>query len=177
MRKIVITLLASILAFTMVASAAAQLSNTATVTITSTGALVVSVQSASFGTHPYSFSAQPVTGNIVIGVQDNTGSGAGWNVTLLGGPFSRDANTSFPISNLALAAGTPVRDAGQAVTAGLTTIGLSPVSGTAQKVASATTLNGMGQYTVTSVGTLTIPGGTLIGTYNSTLTVAINSGP
>lgn len=175
MRKFTNFLIAGAFALSMVATGAVQAAPNAEVTITSTGSRVVSIEAIDFGDKTYSFSTQTATASAIVKVEDNTGSGSGWNVTLQGVDFERDASTKIAIGNLSLAAGTPASTAGQAttgITAPAITVGTGPA-----KIASAPALSGMGHYTITYPGTLTVPGGTLVGDYKSTLTVSITAGP
>jgi hypothetical protein len=156
----------------------------ATVTIASTGVLSVLVSDAAFGTHPYSFTnTVGVPGSLTVTATDERGTAAGWNVNLSGTDFSRDVNTSFDISNLNLTAGTVVGvpfGGATASASGITASSAAPVleTGTSvTKVLSAAVLSGAGQFDLPMTGSLTIPAGTLVGTYTSEVTVTIVSGP
>lgn len=177
MRKIMGTIFALLIAFASVSSAAAQDTGSATVIIESDGVLVATILDATFGTVPYDFADQTASTDIVVNVEDNTGTAAGWNVTLFGTDFIRDGATTFPVSQLVLGTGTPVSTEGAGVD-GVTAPGITAGSTSpGEKIASAELLAGMGVYTITYPSTLTVPGGTLVGQYQSTLTVTITTGP
>jgi len=177
MRKVFGVVLAGMMALSTFGGVTAQDQGSAIVTISSDGLRTATIEDATFTPVEYSFTDETATASIVVNVEDNTGSGAGWNVTLYGTAFERDTNTSFPVSNLVLGTGTAESTSGQAAT-GITATGITV--GTAspgEKIASAALLSGMGHYTITYVGTLTVPGGTMVGQYESTLTVTITASP
>lgn len=166
------------------ASAATSDDGTATVAITSAGGLLeVEIDNATFVSKPYDFAAQSTTGTIVVRAQDNTGTGLGWNVTVYGDDFTDGATPTphtFAVSNLGLSNNNVASTVGQpatTVTQSGTTSGMPSTSGTAAKILNANINNGSGRYTATYNGALNIPGGTLVGTYTSTLYVSISTGP
>lgn len=158
-------------------SLSAATEGTASVRVTSDGTLSVSIDDAAFEDVPYSFDETSTESTVVVKVEDNRGTGAGWKISLHGSDFVNDDGASFDISNLALTAGTATTTAGQDVS-GITTSGVT-VSGDSSEVviASAQQSAGMGHYTIEYPATLHVPGGTLVGDYKSTLTVDVATGP
>jgi hypothetical protein len=161
----------------------------ATVRVTSdttTNYLAVSINSADFGGVPYSFQNQQANASLTVGVTDTRGSAAGWNVSLNATDFRNgDGSQFFGIGNLSLVAGTQVGQpyiSGDPMpsTANMTAFSAAPVQKTGDsttKIWSAAELAGAGKFELPMAGTLTVPGGTLVGDYTSVVTVSIISGP
>ena len=136
----------------------------------------------------YQNAAHPVTGTMVLTAEDNTGTGAGWNVTVVSSDLvwvgSANGGADIPAAALALtAAADPVLVAGQAIgVAAATGPQVPPTSplgslDTPRKVLSATAAYGAGTYTQDLGMTLTIPAMSRVGTYTGTLTTTISSAP
>ena len=134
----------------------------------------------------YSHSAQTNTGSMTLTADDSTGSGEGWNVTVLSSAFvysgtsangSDIAATNFSLSSAAA----PVSTAGQAVDAtnGPKVPTISPVGtlDTARKVVQANASYGLGTYTQALGASLTVPAQSRAGTYTGTLTTTIAAAP
>lgn len=177
MRRVISTLMASVVAISFLAGANAQTTGTATVNVTSSGQRTVAIGNANFGPISYSFQDQDVNTPIVVTVTDNSGSGAGRNVTIFGEDFDRPDGRSFDIANLGLDTGVAESTAGQPATGVTAPGGTVTESSPGTTIASAPALQGMGAYTISYPATLTVPGGTLVGEYQSTLTVSIATGP
>lgn len=181
MRKFIHMMLGGLMALGMVAGVSAQTTDDAQIEVgvNPTGTRdVIIVQAPDFGSVPYSFNSQTVTtttsaGNLVVVATVNTGTDEGWNVTLSGEDFIA---TTFPVGNMVLGAGSVAASPG---TAGNVTTTPGAVQASSTEIISASeAYSSNGQYTVTFASNqLTVPGNTLVGTYTSTLTVAINSGP
>ncbi len=160
----------------------------ATITVVS-GGLVVTViggGSVAFSNLTLNGTDQTVnpTGTPTIRVIDATGSNAGWNVTFTATDFISGANT-IPNTNFSFnpTGGSLVRISGQAVDG---TNGPKEAGGGSQvlsgSVKALTTSAGYGKgkydYTpATGSFSLTVPATTLVGTYTSTLTITLSSGP
>jgi len=127
---------------------------------------------------------QAPTYTLPMTVNDATGSGTGWNVTVTsttfstGGPtpklLSTSASTVTGVSS-SCASGTctnPTNSIGYPLTV---PAGSSPP--TAVKLFNAAANTGMGKFTVTPTVQVSIPANTYAGTYTSTVTVAVVSGP
>jgi len=162
-----------------------QATGNATVSITSdttTNYLAVSVTNAAFGGYAYSFVDQTAAGSLTVTATDTRGTAAGWNVSLSASDFAAGTER-IAIANLALTAGTPSALAfggSTGSTAGVVATSAAPVQQTGtstSKILSAGVGSGAGQFQLPMTGALNIPGGTLVGSYTSTVSVAIVSGP
>ncbi len=116
-------------------------------------------------------------------VSDPTGSGAGWNVVMTATQF-KDATTTntLPLGSLTVAApGLTELDTGSSSAADITKRSGTIDTATGTTILSAQAGQGMGSYTASiSPNALTLkllPKDVKTGTYTSTITVAINSGP
>jgi len=115
-------------------------------------------------------------------VEDPTGTGAGWRVTMKATPFTNAAGDTLPTGSLSVTAPSVAKiDAGSS---DLTTI--TPSGGTLDTDLGTVILNaagggGMGSYTVAfgadALNLNLLPKYVKSGTYNSTITVTIQSGP
>ncbi|SET27175.1 WxL domain surface cell wall-binding [Oceanobacillus limi] len=116
-------------------------------------------------------------------ITDATGSGAGWNVIMSATQFT-DPNTqrTLPAGSLSVKAPNLIANEGSGSTPAddiIKTGGLID-DGAGTTILSAGTDEGMGSYTTSfdpDALTLNVPGGAYTGTYTSTVTVTINSGP
>jgi hypothetical protein len=149
------------------------------------GARTASVANLTLTPLTYSNSAQSNTGTMTLTVDDSSGTGAGWNVTIQSSAFvysGANNGTNIAASNFALtAAGTPVMTVGQAVDAtnGPKVPASSPVGtlDSARKVIQANADYGLGSYTQGLNVSLTIPAQSRAGTYTATLTTTIAAAP
>ena len=161
--------------------------DTITQNITGSG-LTASVADLSLVDAAYQNTAHAVTGTMVLTADDSTGSGAGWNVTILSSDFDwvgiAAGGQDIPAAALALtSAAAPVMVSGQVVgVAAATGPQVPPVSpfgslAVARKVLVATAAYGSGSYTQALGVTLTIPAMSRVGSYTGTLTTTITSAP
>jgi WxL domain surface cell wall-binding len=161
--------------------------NTVTQAITGSG-LTASVADLTLASVAYQNAAHDVTGTILLTVDDSTGSGAGWNVTIQSSPFvwvgTANGGTDIPASKFALtSAAAPTMLAGQVVDVALSTGPQVPPTSpygtldTARKVLVATAAYGAGTYSQSLGVTLTIPAQSRVGVYTGTLTTTITSAP
>jgi hypothetical protein len=122
---------------------------------------------------PYAFTAYPTNAGSLSYTVQASGC-AGWNVTLSASPFvyqGPGTRIGVPASNLTLTGST--LPAGTGITAPVTSGSLD----TNLKVLSASLNNGIGTFSQTLNMNLAIPAGTLVGTYQSTVTITVASGP
>lgn len=173
----------------LVATAAgpALAANSVVLAITGSG-LTASVADLALTSVAYQNAAHDVTGTMVLTADDSTGSGAGWNVTIISSAFvwvgTANGGTNIPAINFALtSAAAPTLIAGQAVSATAATgpqvPPLSPIGtlNSARKTLSATAAYGAGTYTQDLGITLTIPAQSRVGVYTGTITTTITSAP
>ncbi len=122
---------------------------------------------------PYSFISYPSnSGSIAYGVQ---ASGCnGWNVTIVASNFTYSGSgfgTAIPASNLTLTGSTLPSGTG------ISTPATSGSLSSTLNVLSASATNGIGSYSQTLNLNLDVPAGVLAGAYQSTVTIAVASGP
>jgi hypothetical protein len=145
-----------------------------------TNYLAVQITAADFEARPYSFENQTTTGSVTLAVTDTRGTAPGWGVNVAGSNFT-SGTESFEIGNLALAPQAPIAVTGACgvvTSAGnQTVVPLGIVTSTAQRIWSADAASGAGCFQLPVAATLNIPGGTLVGTYTSTVTVSITAAP
>ena len=159
----------------------ASAANTVTQTINA-GTRTASVTDLALGTVNYSHSAQSSTGTMVLAVDDSSGTGAGWNVTVLSSEFvysGTNGGSAIPAANFSVtAAADATATAGQAVdeTSG-PNAGTTGSLDTSRKVLSADANFGQGSYTQDLDVSLSIPGQSRVGTYTGTLTVTVSAAP
>jgi hypothetical protein len=127
---------------------------------------------------------QTPTYTLPMTVNDATGSGTGWNVTVTSTTFS----TGGGLPKLLSTSASTVTATSSSCASGTCTnptnsigyplgvpAGSSPP--TAVKLFNAAANTGMGKFTVTPTVQVSIPANTYAGTYTSTVTVAVVSGP
>lgn len=126
---------------------------------------------------------QTVTATQPITVADATGSGSGWSVAVTSTTFttgsrtlSNNATTVLAAPSLACKAATTCTLATNAVTFPFT-LPAAAVAPTAQKLFNAAVDTGLGAQTFTPTWRLAIPATTYAGTYTSTWTFTLSSGP
>jgi hypothetical protein len=161
--------------------------NTVTETITGSG-LTASVADVTLASVPYQNNAHAVTGSMLLTADDSTGSGAGWNVTIMSSDLvwvgTANGGTDIPAADFALtSAAAPTLIAGQIIDVALSTgpevPPTSPLGSldSARKVLVATAAYGAGTYSQALGVTLTIPAQSRVGTYTGTITTTITSAP
>jgi hypothetical protein len=126
-----------------------------------------------------------VTAAQAFDIADATGSGAGWNITATSTTFTSGTHT-LPTSATTIGSspGAPTCDASVTCTVGGPTTVSYPYSlpaaataPTATKLFNAPAGTGMGDQTVTPTWTLAIPANAYAGSYTSTWTLSLVSGP
>lgn len=139
---------------------------------TSTTVVSPAISSSSLGwNRAYAFTPYPTnSGSLTYSVQ--AAGCAGWNITIAASPFVRPGSaTTIPASNLTLTSSTS--SGGTGISAPVASGNLN----SSLKVLSASVNNGIGTFTQILNLNLNVPGGTLVGTYTSTLTIAAAPGP
>lgn len=158
-----------------------------TLAITGSG-LTASIADLTLTSVPYQNAAHAVSGTMVLTADDSTGSGAGWNVTIISSAFvwvgTANGGTDIPAADFALtSAAAPSMIAGQVVSVAASTGPQVPPTSplgtldSARKTLVATAAYGQGTYTQALGVTLTIPAMSRVGTYTGTLTTTITSAP
>jgi hypothetical protein len=157
--------------------------------VTSTGTISGTVLSAATSATP-SFSADLDAGDstqtysVPVAVQDTRGTGAGWNLTITSTTFSTGGGTPKTLAanassltgvTSACATGTCTTPA-NAQTYPLA-VPAATTAPTAVKFFNTTANNGMGKFTVTPTVGVSVPQNTFAGTYSSTVTLSVVTGP
>ena len=158
--------------------------NSVTQSVTA-GTRTASLADLTLGAVTTSHAAQNSAGTLALTADDSSGSGAGWNVTVLTSAFvytGSNGGTAIPAANFSLtSAATPVATAGQAVdvTAGPKVPATTPIGTleTARKVVQADASFGQGTYTQALGVTLSVPANSRVGTYTGTMTTTIAAAP
>lgn len=110
-----------------------------------------------------------------LSVTDARGSGAGWNVTTSATDFFKSGDPSKTISKSGFIV--PSIPGVSTISGNTAPTSFSGNLGTGFKLLSAALNQGMGSYETSPSLELAIPAETFIGTYDSTLTVTVTSGP
>jgi len=127
---------------------------------------------------------QTVTATQALDVSDATGSGAGWSLSATSTTFATGGGPTLATNATTIASG-PTRACDAGSTCVLATNSVSypytlPAAGsapTATKMYNAAVNTGEGNQTVTATWSLTLPATTPPGTYTSTWTISLASGP
>lgn len=126
---------------------------------------------------------QTPTASQAIDVADATGSGAGWNITATSTTFTTGTvNLSTTATTVQSTPGVACDNGATCVTATNSvsypyTLPAAGTAPTATKVYNAAANTGMGDQTVTITWQVAIPASTKAGTYTSTWTISLVSGP
>jgi hypothetical protein len=126
---------------------------------------------------------QTVTSAQALDVSDATGSGAGWDITATSTTFTAGAKTLATSSTTLSGAPTTACDAGATCTLATNSVGYpytlpaATTAPTATKMFNAAVNTGLGNETITPTWRLSVPAATFAGTYTSTWTLSLVSGP
>ena len=126
---------------------------------------------------------QSVTASQGLDVSDATGSGTGWNLTATSTTFNTGSHTFATSATTVPSSPAVACDASVTCTTATTSVTypyLLPAAGTAPtatKLYNATANTGMGNQTVTPTWSVYVPGNAYAGTYTSTWTLSLVSGP
>lgn len=174
-------LAASVCCGTAVAATTASPTVTGTV---SAGALSLATSAAPTFSANLATGDQTPTYTLPLTATDTTGTGAGWNLTITSTQFTTGGGTPHTLATNAstitgvtstCASGTCTNPT-NAVTYPVT-IPAGATAPTAVKLFNAAANTGLGSFTVTPTAGVFVPASTFAGSYSSTLTVAIVSGP
>ena len=164
------------------------------VALGATGTATIAAGSLGFVSTPpnVTFSAtlngldQSVTTTQALDVGDATGSGTGWNITATSTTFTTGGGSPRLLSTTATSlTGAPTDACDASATCTLATNSVTypyvlPAAGTAPtatKMYNAAANTGLGNQTVTPTWHLSVPANTFAGTYTSTWTISLVSGP
>ena len=159
-------------------AATAAIAQTSDVTQSVTaGTLDASIGDLNLDAAAYSHSNQDSAGALALNVNDTSGTGDGWNVTVQTGDFAHSGSEAvIGADNFALTtANAPVVVDGQE--GGLTPLADGGSLDQARAVLVAAEGSGMGEYEQALDVTLNVPGQSLAGTYTGVVTTTVTSGP
>lgn len=157
--------------------------------VTASGSVTGSVLSASTSATP-SFSANLDSGDstqtytVPLTIQDTRGTGTGWNLTVTSTTFTTGGGSPDLLATNAssltgvtsgCSTGTCTNPANAQTYP--TSVPAATTAPTAVKFFNTTANNGMGRFTITPTIGVTIPQNAFAGTYNSTVTLSIVTGP
>lgn len=170
---------------TLIAATAAIAGNiTATATVNGAGSLGLSHgATAAIGAVTIDGTDQSVAYTIPLSITDARGNGAGWNATVTSTTFNDGAGHTLATSASSVSAVSVACVAGGSCTSPTNSVTYAlavPAAATAPaavKLFNAAANTGMGRFTVTPTVNIGIPGNVYAGTYSSTVTVAVASGP
>jgi hypothetical protein len=174
MKQRIITLIGITALALTVATAASSMTSTATV---SAGSLSANTASAPSTSVTLDGTDKTASLPVAVSVVDATGSGSGWNVTeaattFVSGTHSFAAPTATTTSSACATGGNSCTNATNSITGYPITLSTS-----ATKIFNAALNTGMGKLDLTSGIAVAIPGNAFAGTYTSTVTISIVSGP
>ncbi len=148
---------------------------TSTATLTA-GSLSITAAPANFSYPSTALTGSVInlTSSFVVGVNDATGSKAGWNLQGVITVLTNAGSDTIPATGHTISG---VAISGVTGTAPTNSIALGQIPTTAAKIFNAASNTGKGQSTETFSTALAVPADAAIGTYTATLTVTVVSGP
>jgi hypothetical protein len=170
--------------FVLVGATSVFAANTVTETLDG-GTRTASIADLVLGNVNYSHVNQTSSGTMALSVDDSTGSGDGWNVTVQSSDFvysGSNDGTDIPAANFSITTSdAPTRVAGQAIDVDngpkVPVAGSTGTLDQARKVIQADASYGSGTYGQDLDVSLVVPGLSRVGTYTGTLVVTISAGP
>jgi hypothetical protein len=171
------------LAVASAASAATSASVTATGTVTGASALSLATAASQTFSDTLDGTDQTASYTIPLTVIDATGTGAGWNTTITSTLFTTSGSKTLASSASSITGVTSACVAGGTCTNPTNSLAYAigvPAAATAPaavKFFNAAATTGMGRFTITPTIQVAIPGNSFAGSYTSTVTVAVVSGP
>jgi WxL domain surface cell wall-binding len=156
---------------------------TATGTISGTTLSVSTSASPNFSANLDNGDSTP-TYTVPLTTQDTRGTGAGWNETITSTQFTTGAPNNYTLDTSASTVSGVTQSSGSgtntAPTNGITyplAVPAGSTAPTAVKLYNAAANTGMGRFTITPTVGVFVPQNSFAGTYTSTLTLALVSGP
>ena len=165
---------------TLIAAPAAFAADTTVTQGVTAGSLTASVSDVTLTPVAASHTATNGTGTIALAVNDLSGNGEGWNVTLeatAGFLYTAGGKggTTIPATGFTVTPGSAISTGGQDET-GVTPGGPGTLDGPVE-IHSALAGNGMGSYTQDIGASLEVPGNSRTGTYEATLSTTVSNAP
>ena len=185
-RLVTLIMVLAMLAFFTLSGAGAALADSGTASSAITGGTLTETMAApTMQAATLNGTDTSLTLTMPITVDDATGSGTGWNVTITSTQFTTGGGTPHTLATTAAsvsaiaaacAAGSTCTLPTNAITYPLT-IPAAATAPTAVKLYNAAANTGMGKVTLTPTIAVSLPANSYAGTYSSTITMAIVSGP
>jgi acetylornithine deacetylase/succinyl-diaminopimelate desuccinylase-like protein len=156
------------------------------ITGTVTGGATLSASSAGTPTFSLTLNGVDQTASYTLPAQaiDPRGTGAGWNMTVTSTQFKDASGHTFPTTASSITAASNVCGAGSTCTTATNSVSYAsltlpsaPVAPAAVKFFNAAANTGMGKVDVSATVSVAVPANVFAGTYTSTVTVSIVSGP
>jgi putative surface cell wall-binding protein len=181
-RMLVATALAAIAAVALATTAVAG-NVTATATVTGAGALGLAHGATASLSSTLDGTDQTATYNVPLSITDARGTGTGWNSTITSTTFNDGAGHTLAttassmtgVSSSCVVGGTCTNPT-NAITYPLT-VPAAASAPAAVKLFNSAANTGMGRFTVTPTIAVSIPGNSYAGSYASTVTFAVATGP
>jgi putative surface cell wall-binding protein len=180
------TIVLGAVALVALATAAVALAGniTATATVTGAGSLGLSHgATATASSITLDGTDQTATYTLPLSITDARGNGSGWNATITSTTFDAGSGHTLATSASSVSGVTSSCVAGGSCTAPTNaityplTVPAGATAPAAVKVFNAAANTGMGRFTITPTIGVAVPGNSFAGTYTSTVTVAVVSGP
>jgi len=170
-------ILGALAVLALTAAAAALAGNlTATATVSGTAGVSLGLPGDPSVSDTLDGTDQTVSYTPLLGVVDARGSGGGWNMTISATTFSD--GSGHTLAPGAVSAVAQACHAGSSCTAPTNAIGYPlTVNGSAAKFFNAAANTGLGKVDVTPTVDVSIPGNAFAGTYTSSVTLAVATGP
>lgn len=182
MKRRALPILLTIAAALATAAAAVAGTITATATVTGTGAVSIASSATATLSDTLDGSDQTVSYQLPLTAVDARGTGGGWNLTITSTTFTTGthslATTASSMTTVASAcsSGSTCTLPTNAIALPIT-VPAATTAPTAVKFFDAAANTGMGSFTVTPTVSVSIPGNSYAGSYQSTVTVAVAAGP
>jgi hypothetical protein len=176
----------SAVALTALTVSAAAIAGTITASAAVTGAGALGLSHGAAATVPavtIDGTDQNASYTIPLSITDARGTGSGWNATVTSTTFTDGASQTLATTASSMTGVTSACVAGGSCTAPTNaisyplTVPAATTAPTAVKFFNAAANSGMGRFTITPSITVSVPGNVYAGTYSSTVTVAVASGP
>jgi len=177
---------AALLLIALAGLAGAERARAIAITGTVTGGTTLSASSTGAPSFGLTLNGTDQTATYTLPAQaiDPRGTGAGWNLTVTSTQFSDGAGHTFPAGASSITAATNACGTSSTCTAATNSVGYTsltlpagPTAPPAVKFFNAATNTGMGKIDVSTTVSVAVPANVFAGTYTSTVTVSVVSGP
>jgi hypothetical protein len=177
---------AALLLIALAGLAGAERASAIAITGTVTGGATLSASSTGSPSFSLTLNGTDQTASYTLPAQavDPRGTGAGWNLTVTSTQFSDGSGHAFPTTASSITAASNAcgtsstcTTATNSVSYASLTVPAGPTAPAAVKFFNAGTNTGMGKIDVSATVSVAVPANVFAGTYTSTVTVSVVSGP